>query len=472
MDGYSFQLEADAAEAEGYVPKDSEAANKDAKADGQKDTLPTFSSMFGLAASWGKKIQEELQIDQIVDQVKKQSEEVTKAYKQDITEFAQAVKVGATRGIDEISTRFNQIKADLEDELKDGDKDAEGSTRQVVADGDNNSNNNNSSSSTAQGLFKEVSKHFQMDALKERQEKAKRLMSKLGADLEDLLRDAIVIEAPGSASTEEQRNAARKIIYDRRMAQLAAIQESEDTYLADPSAQAIDAPGVTSTSSNKGKGAEESNDVSTPGYAEFAKDFDLQTRKDDMEELLKNNTAVAEMHKKLVSEKVSEGDFWTRYYFRAWLIDQEELRRKKLVEAAVAATEEEDFSWDMDEDSDSETKDKSAKPKAESAGAAESKQDDKANTAASASASASASTVAADTPATSNSQDNDESKSAKEDGEDAESAKAGVVDSTTTEAAAVDATKDSEAKKAEEPAPKKADKSNSNDDDDAWDEWE
>ncbi|KAI8323068.1 hypothetical protein GQ54DRAFT_258811 [Martensiomyces pterosporus] len=363
MDGFSFQFEADAAEAEGYVPKASEPgtpqseSTKDAQtAGGKNDSLPTLGSMLGFAASWGKKLQSDLQLDQLVDQVKKQSEEVTKAYKQDITEFAQAVKVGATRGMDEISTRFSQMKTDLEAELKDSDEDkaqlAEESTR---AAGDEDSRD--------------------IDTLKQRQEKAKRLMGKLGADLEDLLRDAIVIEAPGSASTEEQRNTARKIIYDRRMAQLAAIQESEDTYLVDPSTHAIGIPGMKSsdakgkepeTGDSEARGEDELKNTPASGFAEFAKDFELSKKKDDVDALLKDNSVVAEMHKKLVSEKVADKDFWTRYYFHVWAIDQEELRRKKLVEAAVAATEEEDFSWDMDGESDSEAQDRAAESKAES----------------------------------------------------------------------------------------------------------
>ncbi|KAJ1934243.1 hypothetical protein FBU59_005761, partial [Linderina macrospora] len=151
MDGFAFQFETDAAEAEGYVPEKSapstppnEAASASAVKDdiakqpsgnegaakdsapkpntsnanaAKQDTLPSFSSMFGFAASWGKKLQADLQIDQLVDNVKKQSEEVTKAYKQDITEFAQAVKVGATRGMDELSTRFTHMKTELETEL-------------------------------------------------------------------------------------------------------------------------------------------------------------------------------------------------------------------------------------------------------------------------------------------------------------------------------------------------------------------
>ncbi|KAJ2644553.1 hypothetical protein GGF44_000555 [Coemansia sp. RSA 1694] len=310
--------------------------------------------MFGFATSWGKKIQNDLQLNHLVDQVKKQSEEVTKAYSQDLSEFAQAVRVGATRGIDEISTRFHQMKTDLEQEFKDEQGATSASQERSVSD-------EHPAAESSQGLFGGISRHFQSDMLRQRQEKAKRLMNKLGADLEDLLREAIVIEAPGSTSTEEQRNTARKIIYDRRMAQLAAIQESEDTYLVDPRTNNVEIPGATD-------GAEPSS-----GFDEFASGFSLVDKQEEIAHLLSENSAVIQMHDTLVAERVAEAEFWTRYFFRAWMVDQEEVRRKKLVEAAVAAAVEEEFSWDMDEEEEeySEARTKGAQPSSEPAVAQE-----------------------------------------------------------------------------------------------------
>ncbi|KAJ1795797.1 hypothetical protein LPJ59_004141 [Coemansia sp. RSA 2399] len=332
MDDFAIRLAADAAEAEnGSGSPKGETSNPEATAETKEQEGPTLSSMFGFAASWGKRLQDELHLDQLVDQVKKQSEEVTQAYRDDIAEFAQAVRVGATRGMDELSTRFGQIKADMEAENQSNkepqDDSAESMEQQQRGAG-----------GSSVGLLQGLGRHFQMDSLRQRQEKAKRLVDKLGTNLEDLLRDAIVIEAPGSASTEEQRSAARKIIYDRRMAQLAAIQESEETYLADPE---------TTDTDKINNGLD---------FAAFIKDFDLESKQkeEDVASLLKDNPAMAELHKTLVPEKVEDSVFWTRYFFHAWLVDQEEARRKKLVEAAVAATEEDQFSWDLDEESDTE----------------------------------------------------------------------------------------------------------------------
>ncbi|KAI9500119.1 hypothetical protein BX070DRAFT_66641 [Coemansia spiralis] len=339
MDDFAFQLAADAAEAEKSSSNElskSPTANEGKNgAEAADDSLPSFGSMFGFAASWGKRLQDELQLDQFVDQLKKQSEEVSKAYKEDIAEFAQAVKVGAARGVDELSTRFSQLKTDLETEFRDDSNNANSSKTALEEEGSRA--DGPTGADVAPGLLQGIGKHFQADAMKQRQERAKRLLGRLGADLEDLLRDAIVIEAPGSSSTEEQKTAARKIIYDRRMAQLAAIQESEDTYLVDPEA------------SQAGDGAKE--EAAAKEYAIFAKEFSLDGRKEEETAwLLEDNPAMAQLYKRLVPAKIAEVQFWTRYFFRAWLVDQEEIRRKKLVEAAVAATEEEQLGWDLDSD--------------------------------------------------------------------------------------------------------------------------
>ncbi|KAJ1947815.1 BSD domain-containing protein 1 [Kickxella alabastrina] len=335
MDGYAAQLQAEAAESEGILPQCSEPSSPQTGPEtNTSDLVPSFSSMFGFAASWGKRLQTELQLDHFVDQVKKQSEEVTKAYTQDIAEFAQAVKVGATRGMDELSTRFTQLKTDLEAELQPEQK-----SRAV----DGTETEAQDQKVHSQNMFGGIGRHFQVDALMQQQEKAKRLMSKLGSDLEDLLRDAIVIEAPGSGSTEEQKSAARKIIYDRRMAQLAAIRESEDTYLVDP---------------------REMSEFKT-----FEEAFVMDQGMLQVAQLLAENPAMAGIHAKLVGEKVEENEFWTRYFFRAWMVEQEEVRRKKLVEAAVAATAEDEFSWDAEEE-DEDEEDSKSKGKTAETGAA------------------------------------------------------------------------------------------------------
>ncbi|KAJ2798782.1 hypothetical protein H4R20_004693, partial [Coemansia guatemalensis] len=389
------------------------------------DELPTLNSMFGFAASWGRKLQSDLQLESFVDQVKKQSEEVAKAYSQDISEFAQAVRTGAARGIDELSTRFNQLKTDLETEA----------------------NADTSTTDAERAVQTNAERSSVFETLKKQQEKTKRLMSRLGTDLEDLLRDAIVIEAPGSASTEEQRSAARKIIYDRRMAQLAAIQESESTYLTDPHTSAVATPGSTTKDISPDDEEKAETDVAgnkaqqTADYDKFVAELSLDDKKDEMAQLLEANPAMADIHKRIVPDKVSEIVFWTRYFFHVWKVEQEEIRRKNLVEAAVAATKEDEFSWDMDDDVDASGVNGQSKEM-------ESKDGDKHVS----------DSKAADT------------KSATESASKTEAA-AETVDKTEG-SSATEATKDKDAAKPSQEKNSEKKAGSNAEDDDAWDEWE
>ncbi|KAJ2761618.1 BSD domain-containing protein 1 [Coemansia nantahalensis] len=289
MDDLTFQIAADAAA--------SEAGGSEAAGEQPAEGL-SFGAMFGAAASWGKRVKAELQLGQLVDQARKQSEEVSRAYTQDIAEFAQAVKTGATKGIDELSTRLGQLTADAQEELED-------------------SGSGNPEGERAEGPFAELRRRLQADG-----EKTRRLMSRVGTDLEGFLREAIVIEAP----------AENRVVYDRRMAQLAQLQEAEDTFLDDPSdgAQAAE-------------------------FAAFGEAFSLDSQRAEVARLL-SQANVAAVHARLVPDRVAETDFWARYFFRAWLVDQEELRRKKLVDDAVAATaaDADDVGWGSDDGSDAE----------------------------------------------------------------------------------------------------------------------
>ncbi|KAG0700737.1 hypothetical protein DFH29DRAFT_930567 [Suillus ampliporus] len=55
-----------------------------------------------------------------------------------------------------------------------------------------------------------------------------------------------------------------------------------------------------------------------------------------------------EMFDALVPSTLSDEDFWTRYFFRVYQIEQEEMRRKALIHGANQT--EEDFSWEDDDD--------------------------------------------------------------------------------------------------------------------------
>ncbi|KAH9160048.1 hypothetical protein EDB89DRAFT_949926 [Lactarius sanguifluus] len=65
-------------------------------------------------------------------------------------------------------------------------------------------------------------------------------------------------------------------------------------------------------------------------------------------ELAADGGALQVTHSMLVPEELSEDEFWTRYTFRVYQINQEDERRKAVLEGPTA--QEEDFSWEDEEE--------------------------------------------------------------------------------------------------------------------------
>ncbi|BGP37634.1 hypothetical protein JCM10450v2_001558 [Rhodotorula kratochvilovae] len=66
------------------------------------------------------------------------------------------------------------------------------------------------------------------------------------------------------------------------------------------------------------------------------------------QELGDGGEALRATHDELVPAQLDEETFWTRYFWRKQAIEDEEERRKKVLQ--IAEQSEDDFSWDMDED--------------------------------------------------------------------------------------------------------------------------
>ncbi|TEB37380.1 hypothetical protein FA13DRAFT_1657775 [Coprinellus micaceus] len=79
--------------------------------------------------------------------------------------------------------------------------------------------------------------------------------------------------------------------------------------------------------------------------------------------LLKEEMMLYEMYTGLVPSTLSKEDFWSRYFFRAHQIKAEEDRRKALIQASAAESDE-DFSWEDDEDENATAPTSAASPTA------------------------------------------------------------------------------------------------------------
>lgn len=87
-------------------------------------------------------------------------------------------------------------------------------------------------------------------------------------------------------------------------------------------------------------------------FVKFKNDFKLDSKTEDIANLLKQNVELNKLSTKIVPEKVSYEEFWTRYFFLYDKILKEEVNRKKLLnkENESKDTKAENLQWSDDED--------------------------------------------------------------------------------------------------------------------------
>jgi len=84
------------------------------------------------------------------------------------------------------------------------------------------------------------------------------------------------------------------------------------------------------------------------------KNFDskaLENKTEEIASLLKGVKEIQEIYSQLVPEKVPYYDFWSRYYYRYYLLEQEDQKRAQLVKAVNTTTTVDETlpSWDEEE---------------------------------------------------------------------------------------------------------------------------
>ncbi|KAM5569206.1 protein DOS2 [Rosa sericea] len=117
--------------------------------------------------------------------------------------------------------------------------------------------------------------------------------------------------------------------YSRFEAQVNGIQSNMSTYLEEP------------------------EDLES--YGEWKLGFVLEEKAEEIENLMKENGVIGEIHEEIVPAKVDNGSFWSRYFYKVHKLKEVEDARAKLVKRAISG-EEEDLSWDFDDDEDEEKK--------------------------------------------------------------------------------------------------------------------
>lgn len=85
-------------------------------------------------------------------------------------------------------------------------------------------------------------------------------------------------------------------------------------------------------------------------YEKWKSQFVLNDKSEEIENLLEENGAMDNIHKKVVPNVVDNETFWYRYFYKVHKLKQAENVRANLVKRAIASEEEEDLSWDVDDD--------------------------------------------------------------------------------------------------------------------------
>lgn len=130
--------------------------------------------------------------------------------------------------------------------------------------------------------------------------------------------DVITLVATPAGTTE---------VYDSSKARLYSLQADPATYCNEP-----DGP------------AEQ--------FDSWLSSFSLEEKKGDISELLVNSPSIRALYTKMVPAAVSHSEFWQRYFYKVFQLDQEEARRVALKQRAEQSAHTETIGWEEEEEDD------------------------------------------------------------------------------------------------------------------------
>jgi hypothetical protein len=117
------------------------------------------------------------------------------------------------------------------------------------------------------------------------------------------------------SSTRTTIGTGSSTIQERYKQELVALQSNQSTFLDEPSAS------------------------SKPDFAQWLSEFDAESHKTSISELLIENSSMRLLYAQLVPAQLSNDQFWSRYFYKVTQLDQENRKRIMLIERAAAAAE-------------------------------------------------------------------------------------------------------------------------------------
>ncbi|XP_027023711.2 BSD domain-containing protein 1 isoform X1 [Tachysurus fulvidraco] len=128
--------------------------------------------------------------------------------------------------------------------------------------------------------------------------------------------DVITLVATPAGTTE---------VYDSTKARLYTVQADPATYCNEP-------------------------DGPPEQFDSWLSTFSLEEKKAEISELLVNSPSIRALYTKMVPAAVAHSEFWQRYFYKVYQLDQEEARRVALKRRAEETTQSESLGWEEEEE--------------------------------------------------------------------------------------------------------------------------
>ncbi|KAM3594065.1 uncharacterized protein V6R79_001659 [Siganus canaliculatus] len=130
--------------------------------------------------------------------------------------------------------------------------------------------------------------------------------------------DVITLVATPAGTTE---------VYDSSKARLYSLQADPATYCNEP-------------------------DGPPEQFDNWLSSFSLEDKKGEISELLVNSPSIRALYTKMVPAAVAHSEFWQRYFYKVFQLDQDEARRVALKQRAEQLTHTETLGWEEEEEDD------------------------------------------------------------------------------------------------------------------------
>lgn len=130
--------------------------------------------------------------------------------------------------------------------------------------------------------------------------------------------DVITLVATAAGTTE---------VYDSSKARLYSLQADPATYCNEP-------------------------DGPPEQFDNWLSTFSLEDKKGEISELLVDSPSIRALYTKMVPAAVAHSEFWQRYFYKVFQLDQEEARRVALKQRAEQTTHTETLGWEEEEEDD------------------------------------------------------------------------------------------------------------------------